>query len=66
MNKFNKQKLSDYINFYNNKRFISLLVYITIRERIKNIMSEKSTISAAPWHLFLIKYLILYVNYDKI
>ncbi len=42
MNKFNKQKLSDYTNFYNNKRLISSLVHITIKERIKNIMPEKS------------------------
>ncbi|WP_277871905.1 hypothetical protein [Brachyspira pilosicoli] len=35
-------------NFYNNQRLISSLLYITIKERIKNIIASKSTISMAP------------------
>lgn len=43
-----RQKLEEYTDFYNNKRLISSLGYITIRERMKNIMTRKSTISIAP------------------
>ena len=47
------EKLKEYTHFYNNQRLISSLLYITIKERIKNIIASKSTISMAPWQLIL-------------
>ena len=43
-----REKLKEYTHFYNNQRLISSLGYITIKERIKNIIASKSTISMAP------------------
>nr|WP_242005014.1 integrase core domain-containing protein [Brachyspira pilosicoli] len=43
-----REKLKEYTHFYNNQRLISSLLYITIKERIKNIIASKSTISMAP------------------
>ncbi|TXJ35176.1 integrase core domain-containing protein, partial [Brachyspira pilosicoli] len=43
-----REKLKEYTLFYNNQRLISSLLYITIKERIKNIIASKSTISMAP------------------
>ncbi|TXJ35798.1 DDE-type integrase/transposase/recombinase, partial [Brachyspira pilosicoli] len=40
-----REKLKEYTHFYNNQRLISSLLYITIKERIKNIIASKSTIS---------------------
>ena len=43
-----REKLKEYTHFYNNQRLISSLLYITIKERIENIIASKSTISMAP------------------
>ena len=43
-----REKLKEYTHFYNNQRLIYSLGYITIKERIKNIIASKSTISIAP------------------